>query len=65
MMPKSSKPRRKYRPARYAARSNRPCLDEAFAVFSPLFNFFDQLEADEVDSARGRVIFREWSGDYC
>ena len=64
-MPRSSKPRKPYRPRVVLPASRRPGPDEAMVVFDPLFRLFDQLDDGYVDDAGGRPIMREWDGGYC
>lgn len=64
-MPKSSAPRKRYRPRAVFAGSRRPSIDEAWVVFEPLFRLFDQLRTGYLDVAAGRPIMREWNGSYC
>jgi hypothetical protein len=64
-MPKSSKPRRAYRPHYGRPGMRRPGIDEAMVVFQPLFRLFEQLQTGYLDDAAGRPIMQEWDGGYC
>lgn len=64
-MPRSSKPRRQYNPARNRVVVNKPRLDSALRVFEPVFAAFDQLATGEIETVRGVPVFKDWSGEWC
>jgi hypothetical protein len=64
-MPRSSKPRRQYNPARNRVVVNKPRLDSALRVFEPVFAAFDKLASGEIETVRGAPVFKDWSGEWC
>lgn len=63
-MPTSKKPRRRHNPRRMQV-TNKPTMTSVFMLFDPIYTAFDKLAAGEIESVRGRPVFKDWEGNWC
>lgn len=64
-MPRSTKPRRKYNPAKANRISNKPRLDSVYMLFQPIYTAFERMEADEIECINGKAVFMAFDGSWC
>ncbi len=63
-MPRSSKPRKRYNPAKHANRQKLVSLDEAYRIFEPVRNILSTLRGEVEVNEAGYPIMKDWDGRY-
>lgn len=63
-MPRSQKPRRKYKPNKLQSVCDKPRLDSVYLLFEPIYSLFDQLQSGEIESINEKYVFN-LNGRWC